>query len=30
LAKVLKIRGAELVLHGHDHLASLNWIEGPR
>ncbi len=21
--------GAELILHGHTHLASLNWIEGP-
>ncbi len=26
---VLREVGAELVLHGHDHRASLGWIEGP-
>jgi 3',5'-cyclic AMP phosphodiesterase CpdA len=30
LTRVLRDRGAELVLHGHDHLASLNWLPGPR
>jgi 3',5'-cyclic AMP phosphodiesterase CpdA len=30
LVEVLKQRGTDLVLHGHDHLASLNWLEGPR
>jgi 3',5'-cyclic AMP phosphodiesterase CpdA len=30
LVQVLKDRGAELVLHGHDHIASLNWLPGPR
>jgi 3',5'-cyclic AMP phosphodiesterase CpdA len=29
LAHVLRDVGAELVLHGHDHIASLNWLEGP-
>jgi 3',5'-cyclic AMP phosphodiesterase CpdA len=27
---VLSERGAELVLHGHEHLHSLVWIDGPR
>jgi 3',5'-cyclic AMP phosphodiesterase CpdA len=27
---VLAIHGAELVLHGHDHLHMLNWLDGPR
>jgi 3',5'-cyclic AMP phosphodiesterase CpdA len=27
--RVLKECGAELVLHGHDHTASLDWLEGP-
>lgn len=27
---ILKLRGADLVLHGHDHLHSTLWIEGPR
>jgi 3',5'-cyclic AMP phosphodiesterase CpdA len=30
LTQVLKDCGVELVLHGHDHIASLNWVEGPR
>jgi 3',5'-cyclic AMP phosphodiesterase CpdA len=28
--RMLRERGAELILHGHDHIASLNWLEGPR
>src|SRR5262249_49715594 len=28
--QILARHGAELVLHGHDHRASLNWLEGPR
>jgi 3',5'-cyclic AMP phosphodiesterase CpdA len=28
LVEVLKQHGAELVLHGHDHLASLEWLDG--
>jgi 3',5'-cyclic AMP phosphodiesterase CpdA len=28
--QVLQDYGAELVLHGHDHIASLNWLDGPR
>lgn len=27
--KVIARAGAELILHGHDHRASLEWIEGP-
>jgi 3',5'-cyclic AMP phosphodiesterase CpdA len=27
--RVIAEHGAELVLHGHDHLAMLNWLEGP-
>lgn len=27
--RVLRAHGAELVLHGHDHLHMLNWLEGP-
>lgn len=30
LTRVLRDHGVELVLHGHDHLASLNWLPGPR
>jgi 3',5'-cyclic AMP phosphodiesterase CpdA len=30
LMQVLRDRGVELVLHGHDHVASLNWLPGPR
>jgi 3',5'-cyclic AMP phosphodiesterase CpdA len=30
LTQVLRGRGVELVLHGHDHVASLNWLPGPR
>ena len=26
---VIAAHGAELVLHGHDHLTMLNWLEGP-
>jgi 3',5'-cyclic AMP phosphodiesterase CpdA len=29
LRAVLRRRGAELVLHGHDHIHALNWLEGP-
>jgi 3',5'-cyclic AMP phosphodiesterase CpdA len=28
--RMLKAHGAELVLSGHDHVASMNWLEGPR
>ena len=27
---VLKAHGAELVLHGHEHVQSLRWFDGPR
>jgi len=30
LRAVLQRQGAELVLHGHDHVHALNWLEGPR
>jgi 3',5'-cyclic AMP phosphodiesterase CpdA len=30
LREVLRRRGAELVLHGHDHVHALEWLEGPR
>jgi 3',5'-cyclic AMP phosphodiesterase CpdA len=30
LRSVLARRGAELVLHGHDHVAALDWLAGPR
>jgi 3',5'-cyclic AMP phosphodiesterase CpdA len=30
LYRVLSENGAELVLHGHDHVRSLQWIDGPR
>jgi 3',5'-cyclic AMP phosphodiesterase CpdA len=30
LRSVLKRCGAELVLHGHDHVQALDWLEGPR
>jgi len=29
LLKVLKAHGAELVLHGHDHVHMVNWLPGP-
>jgi 3',5'-cyclic AMP phosphodiesterase CpdA len=29
LARVIAARGAELVLHGHDHRPMLNWLDGP-
>ncbi len=29
LQRVLAHHGAELLLHGHDHLAMLNWLQGP-
>jgi 3',5'-cyclic AMP phosphodiesterase CpdA len=30
LRAVLRKHGAELVIHGHDHVRSLVWIEGPK
>jgi len=30
LRAVLARRGAELALHGHDHVHALDWLEGPR
>ncbi len=27
--RVIAMHGADLVLHGHDHLAMLNWLQGP-
>ncbi len=27
--RVIAAHGAELVLHGHDHLHMLNWLNGP-
>jgi 3',5'-cyclic AMP phosphodiesterase CpdA len=30
LRRVLAAKGAELLLHGHDHRRSLVWLEGPR
>lgn len=29
LKRILATHGAELLLHGHDHLAMLNWLPGP-
>jgi 3',5'-cyclic AMP phosphodiesterase CpdA len=29
LLRVIAAHGADLLLHGHDHLAMLNWLEGP-
>src|ERR1041385_8383894 len=29
LKRVIADYGADLVLHGHDHLAMLNWLDGP-
>jgi 3',5'-cyclic AMP phosphodiesterase CpdA len=29
LKRVIAAQGAELLLHGHDHLHMLNWLEGP-
>jgi 3',5'-cyclic AMP phosphodiesterase CpdA len=29
LKRVLAAHGAELLLHGHDHLHMLNWLDGP-
>jgi 3',5'-cyclic AMP phosphodiesterase CpdA len=28
--QVIAVAGAELVIHGHDHVRSLAWIDGPR
>ena len=30
LAALIKQHGVELVLHGHDHVHSVRWIEGPK
>jgi 3',5'-cyclic AMP phosphodiesterase CpdA len=30
LRRVLAENGAELLLHGHDHVHALNWLDGPR
>jgi 3',5'-cyclic AMP phosphodiesterase CpdA len=30
LREVLQAHGAELVLHGHHHKATINWLDGPR
>ena len=27
--RVIAMHGAELVLHGHDHLHMINWLSGP-
>lgn len=29
LMRVIAMQGAELVLHGHDHVHMLNWLDGP-
>jgi 3',5'-cyclic AMP phosphodiesterase CpdA len=29
LKRVIAMHGAELLLHGHDHLNMLNWLDGP-
>jgi 3',5'-cyclic AMP phosphodiesterase CpdA len=29
LLRVIAMHGAELLLHGHDHLHMLNWLDGP-
>jgi 3',5'-cyclic AMP phosphodiesterase CpdA len=29
LRRVIAMHGAELLLHGHDHLHMLNWLDGP-
>jgi hypothetical protein len=29
LLDVIAAEGAELLLHGHDHLSMLNWLDGP-
>ena len=29
LKRVIAAHGAELLLHGHDHLHMLNWLDGP-
>jgi 3',5'-cyclic AMP phosphodiesterase CpdA len=29
LLRVIAMHGADLLLHGHDHLHMLNWLEGP-
>ena len=29
LKRVIAAHGADLVLHGHDHLHMINWVEGP-
>ena len=30
LKRVIAAHGADLVLHGHDHLHMINWLEGPK
>lgn len=30
LLRLLATHGAELLLHGHDHVHMINWLEGPR
>jgi len=29
LLRVIEAHGADLVLHGHDHVHMLNWLKGP-
>ena len=29
LLRVIRVHGADLVLHGHDHLHIINWLDGP-
>jgi hypothetical protein len=29
LKRVIAAHGADLLLHGHDHLHMINWLEGP-
>jgi len=29
LKRIIAAHGADLLLHGHDHLAMLNWLDGP-
>lgn len=29
LMRIIAVQGADLLLHGHDHLAMLNWLAGP-
>ncbi len=30
LKRVIATHGADLIIHGHDHLHMINWLEGPR